>query len=216
MKNACAETARRGKAIWLTRLLVAIGVVLSPAVALASDVMKVEEEWELVLNNPSPGNAAPQIVCSMTPFDHFDGVHAALEINHGTLPSYTPGGLQLQVWSGEEWLTVRDYADSTLHVENETVTWTQRMSVGSGKLTFQVLNGNSSSWGAFATSGNFKLSLTSSVANLNSYNPDTSVNHSGIGYGSQRVSSLKLKKVRYYDGSGNLISEDTTERVVHD
>jgi len=32
----------------------------------------------------------------------------------------------------------------------------------------------------------------------------------------QRVDRLVLKRVRYYDGWGNLLNEDTTERVVHE
>jgi hypothetical protein len=178
-------------------------------------VAKVEEDWELVLNDPSAENAAPQVTCAMSPANHFDGVYAALELNHGTLPSYTPGGLQLQVWSGEEWLTVRDYADTTLQSTGEVVKWTQRMALASGKVTFQVVNGNSTTWGAFASGGNFKLTLNSTLSDLNGYSPDLSVSHSGIGYGSQRVQSLKLSKVRYYDSAGNLLSEDTNPRFVH-
>jgi hypothetical protein len=216
MWKAPAGTARRRNVAKTIGFAWAIALLLLPAHLLAADVAKVEEDWELVLNGPSPAITAPQVTCTMTPLGHLNGVYAALEINHGTLPDFTPGGLQLQVWSGEEWLTVRDYADSALNVDDDTVRWTQRMSLGAGKLTFQVVNGSSTTWGAFATSGNFKLSLLSLLTNLNSYSPDLSVNNSGIGFGSQRVASLTLKRVRYYDSSGNLLSEDTTPRVVHD
>jgi hypothetical protein len=195
-----------------------LGLLLLPMALKAqtgSTVQKVEEDWELVLNEPSPANAAPQVTCSISPVNHFDGVYAALELNHGTLPSYTPGGLQLQVWNGESWLTVRDYDNTTLQHSGEVVTWTRRMSLAGGKLTFNVANGNSTSWGAFGSGGNIKLSLNTTLSDLNLYSPDLSASHSGIGFGSQRVQSLKLKKVRYYDGSGNLISEDTTPRVLH-
>ena len=195
-----------------------LGLLLLPMALKAqtgSTVTKVEEDWELVLNEPSPSNAAPQVTCSISPFNHFDGVYAALELNHGTLPSYTAGGLQLQAWNGESWLTVRDYDNTTLQNTGEVVTWTSRMVLNSGLLTFRVVNGNSTSWGAFGSGGNIKLSLSTTLSNLNSYSPDLSVSHSGIGFGSQRVQSLKLKKVRYYDASGNLLSEDTTPRVVH-
>ena len=194
-----------------------LGLLLLPAAlkAQTSNVKKVEEDWELVLNEPSPDRAAPQVTCSISPVNHFDGVYAALELNHGTLPGYTPGGLQLQVWNGESWLTVRDYDNTTLQHTAEVVTWTRRMSLADGKLTFNVANGNSTSWGAFGSGGNIKLSLITTLSNLDLYSPDLSASHSGIGFGSQRVQSLKLKKVRYYDGSGNLLSEDTTPRVVH-
>jgi hypothetical protein len=194
-----------------------LGLLLLPAAlkAQTSNVKKVEEDWELVLNEPSADLAAPQVTCSISPLGNFDGVYAALELNHGTLPDYTAGGLQLQAWNGESWLTVRDYDNTTLQNTGEVVTWTSRMVLNDGLLTFRVANGNSTSWGAFGSGGNIKLSLITSLSNLNAYSPDLSVSHSGIGFGSQRVQSLKLKKVRYYDGSGNLLSEDTTPRVVH-
>jgi hypothetical protein len=195
-----------------------LGLLLLPAALKAQsgpDVSKVEEDWELVLNEPSPDLAAPQVTCSISPLGNFDGVHAALELNHGTLPGYSAGGLQLQAWNGESWLTVRDYDNTTLHNNGEVVTWTSKMVLNDGTLTFRVVNGNSTSWGAFGSGGNIKLTLNSSLSNLNAYSPDLSASHSGIGFGSQRVESLKLKRVRYYDGSGNLLSEDTTPRVVH-
>jgi hypothetical protein len=194
-------------------------MALLPLVAQAVDlpvpVTKVEEDWELVLNEPSPDTVAPQITCLISPFTNCDSVYATLEMNHASLPEFSAGGLQLQVWSGEDWLTVRDYADTALSNTGEVITWTRRMSLGAGKLTFQTTNGSSTSWGNFGGSGTFKLSITSTLASLNGYSPDFSQSQSGIGYGSQRVQSLVLKRVRYYDALGNLITEDTTERVVH-
>jgi hypothetical protein len=216
------NTSVRFARLWGLRSAVVFGVILSvlllPMALKAqsgSSVMKVEEDWELVLNEPSPDNAAPQVTCAISPLNHFDGVYSALELNHGTLPGYTAGGLQLQAWNGESWLTVRDYDNTTLQNTGEVVTWTSRMVLNDGTLTFRVANGNSTSWGAFGSGGNIKLSLSSTLSNLNLYSPDLSASHSGIGFGSQRVTSLKLRKVRYYDGSGNLLSEDTTPRVVH-
>jgi hypothetical protein len=216
------NTSVRFARLWGFQSAVVFGAILSilllPMALKAqsgSTVMKVEEDWELVLVEPSPEVAAPQVTCSISPLGNVDGVYAALELNHGTLPSYTAGGLQLQAWNGESWLTVRDYDNTTLHHSGEVVTWTSRMVLSGGLLTFRVANGSSTSWGAFGSGGNIKLSLVSTLSNLNAYSPDLSAAHSGIGFGSQRVQSLKLKQVRYYDGSGNLLSTDTTPRVVH-
>jgi hypothetical protein len=179
-------------------------------------VQKVEEDWELVVNEPDAENAAPQITCLMSPVDNADGVHALLELNHASLPDFSAGGLQLQVWSGEDWLTLRDHADFTLHHSGETVTWTRRMSLGAGKLTFTCVNGVSDSWGAFGGTGNIKLTVNSLLLNLDGYNPEISRAQSGVSFGAQRVTSLKIKRVRYYDVLGNLIHTDNTERVVHE
>ena len=218
MRNASVRFAR----LWWLQAAVVFGVVLglviSPVSVQAQDpvpVKRVEEDWVLVLNDPSADNAAPQVTCVMSPVGHADGVFATLELNHGTLPEYRAGGLQLQVWNGEDWLTVRDHADTTLHQSGEVVTFTRKMWLNGGKLNFNVVNGNSSSWGAFGATDNIKLAIASSLSDLNGYSPDLSKSQSGIGYGSQRVQTLKLNKIRYYDGLGNLLQEDTTPRVVH-
>jgi hypothetical protein len=179
-------------------------------------IQKVEEDWELVLNDPSTDLTSPQVTTLISPLNHADGVFAALELNHGSLPEFTSGGAQLQAWNGEEWLTVRDYENTALETAGEVVTWTTRMRLDNGSLIFRIVNGNSTSWGAFGSGGNIKLTLASSLSNLNLYSPEVSKTNSGIGFGSQRVQKLVLKKVRYYDGSGNLVLEDTTPRVVHE
>jgi len=197
----------------------ALALVMLPNLAMGQDVMKVEEDWELVVLEPSPDITAPQITCLISPFGDIDGVFGALELNHGSMPDFSSGGLQLQAWSGESYITVRDYCDTTLQNNSEVVTWTTKMwlnNASSERLTFKVANGNSTSWGTFGGDGNFKLSLTSAILNLNEYDPAVSVANSGIGFGSQRVERLVLKRVRYYDGWGNLLNEDTTERVVHE
>jgi hypothetical protein len=218
MQNLSNHFSHPGRLRWAALFsLVAVLAVL-PLGANAVDlnlVTRVEEDWELVVAEPGADNAAPQVSCLISPVSNVDGVYATLELNHGSLPEYSPGGLQLQVWSGEDWLTVRDRADSTLHHSNETVTWTQKMWIGAGKVNFKVDNGASDSWGSFGVTDNIKLSISTSLTNLAGYSPDFSASQSGIGYGSQRVQSLVLKKVRYYNAQGNLLLEDTTPRVVH-
>ncbi len=180
-----------------------------------SSVAKIEEDWELIINEPDVENNAPQVVCVTSPVNNVDGVYAALELNHGTLPEYSAGGLQLQAWNGEDWLSVRDHAATTLHHDNETVTWTMRMWLHDNKLNFKVVDGSSQSWGAFGGTGFIKLSINNPPSSLDGYNPDVSKTNSGVGFASQRVQSLKLKRVRYYNASNELLLEDTTSRTVH-
>jgi hypothetical protein len=218
MWNASVRSARSFGLRSVVPLACAVGLFLLTVGALAQDpvsVMKVEEDWELVLNDPSTDNTSPQVTCLISPVNHADGVYASLELNHGSLPDFSSGGVQLQAWSGEDWLSVRDYANTTLANTGEVVTWTHRLRISDGQLIFKVVNGSSTSWGAFGSSGNLRLALTSGLSNLNLYSPDVSKAQSGIGFGSQRVQKLVLKAVRYYDGSGNLLLEDTTPRVVH-
>jgi hypothetical protein len=222
MENASVRCVRLNCLRFALLCGVLAALAMFPAIAMGdgtNPVMKIEEDWEMVVLEPSPDITAPQITCLISPVGNIDGVYAALELNHGSMPDFISGGLQLQAWNGESWITVRDYADTTLQNNNEVVTWTTKMwlnNLASERLTFKVTNGTSTSWGAFGEEGNFKLSLTSAIADLSAYSPTVSVANSGIGFGAQRVQRLVLKQVRYYDGWGNLLNTDTTERVVHE
>ena len=70
-------------------------------------------------------------------------------------------------------------------------------------------------WGAFGGQGYLKHSISSSREHLNNYDPDLSVKNTGIGFGSNRVSLLVLKRVRLYS-AGGLVSEVDVNKVVHE
>jgi hypothetical protein len=88
------------------------------------------------------------------------------------------------------------------------------MDVEDGVLTFEVKNGSSETWGEFGRIGWFKLSQATQLSNLDSYDSNTSVNNSRVGFASHRVKKFARTKVRYYSADG-LVSTDETERVVH-
>ena len=179
------------------------------------NVMQVEEDWELVLLTPDSNTTAPQVVATMAPSQDFDSLYAAFEINHHSQPEFSPGGLQLQVWADEEPITAKNWnEDAAMYTSGETVTWTQSMHLTGHVLTFEITDGTSSTWGAFGGTGLLKASLNTSLENLNGYHPQVSVNNSGVGFASNRVARLVLKRVRLVLASGAVL-EDSTERVVH-
>lgn len=178
-------------------------------------VVRVEEDWKMVLDVPDPVTVAPQVTCVISPAANLDSLYAAFTLNHRGLPDFIPGGLQLQVWNNEMPLVVRDSPDvSVLSYDGETITWTQAMELNDGSLTFKIVNGHSATWGEFGDQGNLKVSVNSSLTNLNNYNPTVSVKNSGIGFAANRVYSLVLLRVRLITSTGAVI-EDNTERVVH-
>ena len=205
---------------WTVAAMFAVGLVcwgsMSQAIDVPLGVQKIEEDWELVVIEPTTVSVGPQVSCVISPVNNIDSTYANLEVNYGTLPDFMEGGLQLQAWSDEEWLSVRDMAGTTLQNEGETVTWTTRMWLQGGKINFKIADGNGTSWGNFGdTIDNIKLSLNTSLLTLSGYNTAVSVANSGVGFGGQRVASLKIKKVRYYDGFGNLLLEDNAEHEVN-
>lgn len=178
-------------------------------------IVRVEEDWELVLGNPDPSVDAPQITCTMSPTSTTSALHAAFELNHRSQPSFTAGGIQVQVWRGENLLSTRTSTRTAeLATAGETVTWTQTMDLEGSYLAFELKDGASSTWGSFGRYGYLRTYATTSLTNLNGYHPDVSVANSGIGFAGNRVTSLVLKEVRLITASGETL-RDTTPRVVH-
>lgn len=177
------------------------------------NIIAVEEDWELVVGDPSQENSAPQVTCVISPVGSVDSLYAAFEINHQTQPTFDAGGLQLQVWNGEQHLsTCQFHEHGAMNTSGETVTWTQQLVLQGGTLTFVIAAGDSTTWHNFG--GALRATVGSTLANLNAYSPEVSASKSGVGYASNRVSSLVLKRVRWYSQQG-LVAEDDTPRVVY-
>lgn len=193
-------------------------LVLLSAVALGQSdprLVRVEQDWQLVVGTPDGGNSAPQITCTISPTNDIRSFHAAFELNQQQLPSYSPGGLQLQIFNGESPVSQgTDSSGVVLATPNETITWTQSMEINGSELTFQVSNGNSTTWGAFGGNGRLKANVPISLADLSEYSSDVSVRNSGVSFASNRVQSFMLLRVRYFLSTGDQY-EDDTARVVY-
>jgi hypothetical protein len=210
--NYCATRARRRL---LLSCLATLVLLSWTAVASAQTIVRVEEDWELVVGTPDPDTDAPQVTCAISPLGHVAWWHAALELNSQSLPLFTPGGLQLQLWQGDTaWSDRRFPNDAVLAEVGETIRWTQSMQLNGGYLTFEVIDGTSTTWGSFGGQGYLKATVATGLASLNAYNPAVSVANSGVAYAGNRVVWLALKRVRYYTSAGEQ-SVDDTVRVVH-
>ena len=189
--------------------------IASAVPALATDVIAIEEDWELTVQDPDTNSAGPQIVTVLAPLGHVDGVHAVFEINHRTQPEFTSGGMQLQTWNGEALLSYGNFPNpSLLNHSNETIRWTQRMRLEGSQLILEIANGISTSWDQFGGQGYLRKSVDTTVGNLNAYDPAVAVKQSGIGYAANRVGHLVLKEVRLVTSDGEVLT-DTTVRVIH-
>lgn len=192
-------------------------VVAWATIAAAQDsetIVRVEEDWELVVATPDTDSDGPQLACVISPVGDLNSVYATFELNHQSLPSYVPGGLQLQVWNGETPVNHHKYpTEAVLSNPGETVRWTQSVEVVEGGLTFEVTNGSSTTWGTFGGQGYLKATVSASLANLNGYSPAVSVENSGVSYAANRVESLTLRSVRVFTAAGE-VQEDATVRPV--
>jgi hypothetical protein len=184
----------------------------------SNPIDRVEEDWVLVIGTPDSTAVGPQITTCMSPVSDGSTPFVAFDLNYQDYPSFLAGGLQAKVYSNSsgDVLSSSSQGDAVLQTTGETITWTQRMSLsGSNTLTYTIVNGQSTTWGAFGQAqGLNALSFTAAVSSLANYSPATSVAKSGVGWQSNRITSMTLVQVRYYS-DGQLVATDTTSRSVN-
>jgi hypothetical protein len=147
----------------------------------------------------------------MSPVSDGSSPFVAFNLNYRQYPSFSPGGVQLQVWSGQNLLSTSTHRQAQLNTPNEKITWTQTMAAAGGQINYSIKSGQSTTWGPFGNS-RWSVSFASTLAALDGYSPDTSVAKSGVTWQSDHVTSLKLVQVRYY-ANGNLISTDKGQAI---
>jgi hypothetical protein len=175
---------------------------------------QVEEDWQLVIANPDLSGNGPQITSCMSPVGDGSTPFVAFDMNYREFPVYQPGGMQLQAWSGKKVLATSSFIGPLFNTAGETLTWTQRMGVANGTVSYQIANGQSVTWGNFGQ-GDSQLSVSynTTATSMAGYNPSLSVANSGVTWESNLVTSMTLLRVRYY-ANGQLIATDTTARQV--
>lgn len=205
-------------------------VVLIPAVALlcmgkpsarvaadgGTQFDRIEEDWQLVVGNPDQSQNGPQITTSMSPSGNYTSdAFVAFDLNYREYPSFQVGGMQTQVWQNKQLLASSSQGSAQFNTANETLTWTQFMSVNDGQITYGINNGQSTTFGRFGQ-GNGLLTVSFNGNNggdLSGYTPASTVAHSGATFESNHVTSMSLIRVRYYS-NGQLVSTDSTQRDV--
>jgi hypothetical protein len=199
-------------ALALLPLAVAGRLHAQTATATPAGIDRIEEDWELVLGTPSPEEVGPQITTTMSPVGDNQSMFLSFNLNYRDDP-YQAGGLQVRAWSGDRSVGSMTQGSALLRTAGETITWTQRMSLSGGELSYEISAGDSTTWGKFGQGGLLGVGTTASLSSLDGYSPDVSVQSSSPTWQSNRVTSMRLVEVRYYRG-GNLVATDDTPRSV--
>jgi hypothetical protein len=219
MNTSNSKTRHSGS---LSRISALAGLVAALAASGLSaqsgtpDVYYVEEDWQVIVGDPSYNDNGPQITCTISPAD-MNTAYCAFDLNYRTQPDYQAGGMQLHTWDPTDPIEIASSPHhGIMQTSGEVVTWTTCMRWNNGNLEFSVANGQSQTWGKFDNGvANLWLSLPTALTNLNSYSPNVSLDNSGVSFASNLVVSQTLMAVRWYDANGNLIAEVTTPQVVH-
>jgi hypothetical protein len=192
-------------------LLMLIGP--APAVGQATNpVVRVEEDWQLALNEPNDSVASPQFHTIMSASGALSSYYAEVTWNYSDTPSFIPGGLQLHSWSGDTLVKQHTVRPELLSTTAETITWTQALETDGTTLYFDILDGNSVTWGWFGR--DMRISEQANLPDLSGYSPAVSVANSAVTYGANRVNMLMIREVRYYTATGRLAATDYLPRIV--
>jgi hypothetical protein len=184
------------------------------ATGAGQQIVRVEEDWEMSVAQPDAAIDAPQVACVMSPYSDVSLLNAAFTLNHRSLPSFAPGGLQLQVWIGDyPLMESHSWNTTVMSAPTDLVRWTQSMSLASGNLVFEVSGGTSTTWGSFGR-GPLTAALPPVISDLRMYDPGASASNSGILYAANRVQWLLLRRVRWITADG-IVYQDDTPRFVH-
>ncbi len=210
-----SKSSARGWRLLALAVVGALTPLVAPVSRTTADdpvaVVKVEEHWSLLINEPDPSISSPQVSTQMaaSPWtSRFVNFH----INSCDIPSYAQGGLQMQVWRADVNLAVMTSPSrATMSTSNELVEWTQYLKQDGTGLTFGISSASSQTWGDFS---GVQVQISSGSTVLDNYSADYSQQNSGITFGANRVSSLVLvwTKITYSDGS---VQTDNTPRVIY-
>jgi hypothetical protein len=169
------------------------------------EIVAIEEHWELSIGQPDAESSSPQVSMVMSPTGDLEGNFFVYTLNHHSDPEWIPGGMQVQHWNGEEIVESKvGPQEGGLNHADEVVTWVQRTAIEDGNLTFEITSGQSQSWGAFGGQGHLKFTISTNLGNLNEYRPAISIEESGVSFAGNRVHSLVLTKLRWFDSEGNV------------
>ncbi|MCD0463455.1 hypothetical protein [Roseiconus lacunae] len=177
-------------------------------VAAEPKIFLVEEDWELVINQPEVAINSPQIAFFMYPDSGRDDLYFQLQMNYAAEEGYSSGGFRVGAFSGDHPRDEeRSRISETLSWDNDRLRWTSAMAVFNNQLMFAVKDGYGYQWGVFGGPEYLVEMNDEGLVNLANYSAAQSLAAVDIGFGSNRVASIRLKTVR-------LIRTDGSQQVI--
>ena len=210
MKRHCIRSAN----ILLSLLSVSVSSLTHLALA-EEPIYKLEESWEIRIRAADSDIQAPQVTTVLTPDSQESGSYFVFNLNHGTQPEFSAGSMQVHCWRFDETFASNLPLDfGLLRPGQEHVTWTQSLELRDGMLFYLIKDGSSRTWGNFGGEEALRISMPSSLQNLNGYSITETVAGSEVGFAGNRVDSLVLQSVKYY-GKNGLIKQTSGPVIVH-
>lgn len=160
------------------------------------------------LNQPDSKTNSPQVAFFMHPDSQHGDRYFQLQMNYAAEEDYSSGGFRVGAFINEEPVDEeRSRIGGALSYDNDTVRWTSAMAVFNEQLMFALKDGTSFQWGTFGGPEYLVAMNLGDVHNLDHYSPQASVAGVDVGFGRNRIKTLRLKKVRviYTNGQQKMI-----------
>ena len=102
-----------GRARWLRPAPLAVVLFASQVLSLGSptaaraegpdiEILRIEEDWELKVGDPDSERHAPQVTTILSPGGALTATYFAFDLNCASMPEFSPGGMQTQLWNGDD------------------------------------------------------------------------------------------------------------------
>lgn len=180
----------------------------------ATTLVRVEEDWVALVDEPDTAISSPQICCVISPTQDLEGAFGQIQINHRGYPSFQEGGIQVQGLFGES-VSGTNNASRTarLYRTSDNLRFTVGMSQVTDGVQFEVKDVRSRTWGSFASSG-IKVTVPTTETSLDAYSPEFSLENSMVNLGAHRIDILYITTIRKTFADGHT-ETDYTDRVSH-
>ncbi|TWU34364.1 hypothetical protein [Novipirellula artificiosorum] len=175
----------------------------------ASDpsIFKVEEVWEMVVNEPDPANISPQITFFLSPSTDIDDCYFQLQMNYEADDDFSGGGFHVgAIDHGKMIDEARSGTHRVLATKGDHVRWTNVVAVVNNKLLFAVKDGLGAEWGGFGGPEYLVTIPSSPVTDLSAYDPQQSLDAIDIGFGANRIDRVTLVEVRVFYSDGHALT----------
>jgi hypothetical protein len=187
-------------------VLALVSTALPVCSAANPTIWKIEEDWEMVINEPDSAIYSPQVTFFTSP-SALDETYFQLQMNYAADAEFSGGGFHVASVQNEAILDeARSETRSILATDGDHIRWTSVMAVIQDKALFAVRDGLGTEWGNFGGPEYLVRMTPSPVLDLSGYNPQQSLDTVDIGFGANRVQSITLLQVRCFYDDGQMVT----------
>ncbi len=181
----------------------------------------ISTSWKIRLNTPNDKGSLPQMIAVLLPNGTLYDNYMILELNHTSFPTYSAGGMQLQIWNYDKELTWSDpYSPgSRCRTTDEEISFmidaeiVQDTNSPTGRsVVFTVREFRSTTWGEYDTLPSYRI--PTKLQSFDGFSPAECVSESGVNVGGTEVEYMKIDSIKYRFASGET-RDDSTDYCAH-